>query len=169
VVHALFARLAESHPLPAGEALAESEWRDSAARLLRREGVPAGELAEATGIVVTAVARTLSDARGRWILGGQHHEAASELALTGLAEGRLRAVVIDRSFVDESGTRWVIDYKTSRHEGGGLEDFLAEELERYRGQLSTYVALARQLGPQPVRAALYFPLLSAFQELERGA
>lgn len=167
VVHALFAQLAESHPLPAGEAL--TEWRDRAARLLRREGVPAGELAEASGIVITAVARTLSDARGRWILGGQHPEAASELALTGLADGRLRAVVIDRSFVDESGTRWVIDYKTSRHEGGGLEDFLAEELERYRGQLSTYIALARQLGPQPVRAALYFPLLSAFRELVESA
>ncbi|TLZ15518.1 MAG: hypothetical protein E6K30_12740, partial [Gammaproteobacteria bacterium] len=83
----------------------------------------------------------------------------------GLAAGRLRSVVIDRCFVDESGTRWVVDYKTSRHEGGGLESFLAEELERYRGQLSTYAALAQQLGPEPVRAALYFPLLRAFREL----
>ena len=59
----------------------------------------------------------------------------------------------------------MVDYKTGRHEGGGLESFLAEELERYRGQLSTYAALAQQLGPEPVRAALYFPLLRAFREL----
>jgi hypothetical protein len=59
----------------------------------------------------------------------------------------------------------VIDYKTSRHEGGGLEQFLAEELERYRPQLETYVGLAGALGPQPVRAALYFPLLQAWREL----
>jgi ATP-dependent exoDNAse (exonuclease V) beta subunit len=59
----------------------------------------------------------------------------------------------------------VIDYKTSRHEGADLEGFLARELERYRGQLQTYAALARALGPQPVRAGLYFPLLGAFREM----
>jgi ATP-dependent helicase/nuclease subunit A len=94
-----------------------------------------------------------------------HHEAHSELPLTGVSGGRLRSIVIDRSFVDAAGTRWVVDYKTSRHEGGGLEAFLAEELERYRPQLETYAGLARALGPQPVRAALYFPLLQAWREL----
>ena len=82
-----------------------------------------------------------------------------------MTAGRLRSVVIDRCFVDDTGTRWVIDYKTSRHEGGGLESFLDQEMQRYQGQLSGYVALARALGPQPVRAALYFPLLAAFREL----
>ena len=38
-------------------------------------------------------------------------------------------------------------------------------MTRYRAQLDTYVELARALGPQPVRAALYFPLLQAFREL----
>jgi ATP-dependent exoDNAse (exonuclease V) beta subunit len=87
------------------------------------------------------------------------------LPLTGLSEGRLRSVVIDRCFVDELGTRWVIDYKTSRHEGGALDAFLASELERYRPQLETYAELARGLGPEPVRAALYFPLLAQLREL----
>ena len=71
---------------------------------------------------------------------------------------------IDRSFVDESGTRWVIDYKTSAHEGGDLEGFLAQELERYRPQLEGYLEIARAVGEEPVRAALYFPLLGAFRE-----
>jgi len=59
----------------------------------------------------------------------------------------------------------VIDFKTSRHEGSGLEEFLDEELQRYRAQLHTYVELARALGGEPVRAALYFPLLGSFREL----
>ena len=59
----------------------------------------------------------------------------------------------------------MIDFKTSRHEGGGLDTFLKQELERYRSQFETYVALARGLGPNPVRAGLYFPLLGAFREL----
>ena len=82
-----------------------------------------------------------------------------------MSGGRLRNVKIDRSFVDESGTRWVIDYKTGAHEGGDLEAFLEQEIERYRPQLAAYRELARAVGPQPVRAALYFPLLGAFREL----
>ena len=38
-------------------------------------------------------------------------------------------------------------------------------MQRYRPQLEGYAALARELGPQPVRAALYFPLLGAFRVL----
>jgi ATP-dependent exoDNAse (exonuclease V) beta subunit len=85
--------------------------------------------------------------------------------LTGIAGGRLTNVVIDRSFIDRNGTRWVIDYKTSRHEGGGLATFLEKEMDRYRAQLETYVALARGMGAAPVRAGLYFPLLDVFREL----
>jgi ATP-dependent exoDNAse (exonuclease V) beta subunit len=74
-------------------------------------------------------------------------------------------VVIDRTFIDSDGTRWVIDFKTSRHEGGGLDAFLEEEMVRYRAQLETYVALAREIDTAPVRAGLYFPLLDVFREL----
>ncbi|HEY0766716.1 MAG TPA: UvrD-helicase domain-containing protein [Steroidobacteraceae bacterium] len=164
VVHALLARLADAPSLPTREQL--EAQREALLRQLRREGVPERERAQAADLVMTALARTLADERGRWILGAGHREAHSELALTGLAAGRLRSVVIDRSFVDHTGTRWVIDYKTSRHEGGGLESFLDQEMQRYQAQLSTYVALTRALGPQPVRAALYFPLLGAFRECQ---
>ena len=47
-------------------------------------------------------------------------------------------VVIDRSFVDAAGVRWIVDYKTSRHEGAGLDEFLDREQERYRPQLERY-------------------------------
>jgi ATP-dependent helicase/nuclease subunit A len=163
VVHALLARVADAPALPTAAQL--EGQRDAVLRQLRREGVPERERAAAANLVLTALARTVADERGRWILGAGHREAHSELALTGVTAGRLRSVVIDRCFVDDTGTRWVIDYKTSRHEGGGLESFLDQEVRRYQGQLSGYVALARALGPQPVRAALYFPLLGAFREL----
>jgi len=38
---------------------------------------------------------------------------------------------MDRAFIDESGTRWIIDYKSGYREGGDVEDFLAEEAARY--------------------------------------
>ena len=164
VVHAALQALAAAPELPA------RTWVESRAGLyreqLRRHGVPERDLARAAAAVVEALVRTVGDDRGCWILSRRHREAASELALTGIVGGRLTSVVVDRSFLDAQGTRWVIDFKTSRHEGGRLEQFLDEELRRYRGQLETYAALARGLGPQPVRAALYFPLLGAFREAQ---
>ena len=60
--------------------------------------------------------------------------------------------------MDAAGTRWIVDYKTGVHAGGGLEEFVARELARYAPQLRLYMALAGELGPQPVRAGLYLPV-----------
>ena len=38
------------------------------------------------------------------------------------------SIKIDRNFVDQDGTRWIIDYKTSRHE----EEDLEAALEQFR-------------------------------------
>ncbi|MEZ5513601.1 MAG: UvrD-helicase domain-containing protein [Steroidobacteraceae bacterium] len=127
-------------------------------------GVPVDELEDATSVAESAIDRTLSDTRGRWILSDQHEDAASELALTGLENQRVVSVVIDRTFVDESGVRWVVDFKTSPHEGGSIEEFLREQTKRYRPQLSRYVRLLGKLKQCEVRAGLYFPLLAIWQE-----
>ena len=163
VVHAGLQELAALPVLPGRAEIEARAWHFRAQ--LSRSGVSAEALESATARVVAALGGTVEDARGQWILAAGHRGAASELALTGLAEGRLRNVVIDRCFVDEQGERWVIDFKTSVHEGASLEAFLARELERYRPQLAVYAALARALGPEPVRAGLYFPLLGVFRAL----
>jgi ATP-dependent exoDNAse (exonuclease V) beta subunit len=106
------------------------------------------------------------DPRVSWLVGVPHREAHSELRLSGIVAGELRNVVIDRSFVDADGTRWIVDYKTSLHAGGGLEEFLQREMERYAPQLRLYLTLASGLGPEPVRAALYFPWLGEFREFD---
>ena len=163
VVHAALESFASAAELPTRTRIQQD--REIYTHQLRRHGVPDKDLPRATDRVLEALTNTVSDKSGRWIFASEHREAHSELALTGIAAGRLTQVIIDRSFVDRDGTRWVIDFKTSRHEGGGLDTFLTQELERYRSQLETYVALARGLGPNPVRAGLYFPLLGAFREL----
>ncbi|HET9107255.1 MAG TPA: UvrD-helicase domain-containing protein [Steroidobacteraceae bacterium] len=164
VVHGALQAFGAAAELPSREWLA-GQARHYRERL-RRHGVPESDLDSAASDVVEALTRTVEDAKGRWILSREHRQAASELALTGMAGGRLTSVVIDRSFIDDEGTRWVIDFKTSRHEGGRLEEFIGQELERYRAQLQGYAVLARGLGPEPVRAALYFPLLGVFRECQ---
>jgi hypothetical protein len=111
---------------------------------------------------------TLEDPRGRWLFDAGHRDARSELALTGLRAGSIISAVIDRTFVAADGTRWIVDFKTSPHEGGDLAAFLDSESARYAAQLRRYVHLARELGPEPVRAGLYFPLLGAWREVEVG-
>ncbi|MBF0426623.1 MAG: UvrD-helicase domain-containing protein, partial [Magnetococcales bacterium] len=128
---------------------------------LARLGVPAEAIASAVPLVVRALSATLSDPRGRWIFDPRHGAARSELALTGLYAGRLRRVVLDRTFIDADDTRWIIDFKTSLHAGGDLAGFLDNEQRRYREQMATYVALMRSLDDRPIRTGLYFPLARA--------
>jgi ATP-dependent helicase/nuclease subunit A len=71
-------------------------------------------------------------------------------------------VVIDRTFVDADGRRWIVDYKTSLHEGAEPERFLDRELERYSGQLSGYAAA---FPGESVALGLYFPLMKGWREL----
>jgi ATP-dependent exoDNAse (exonuclease V) beta subunit len=132
--------------------------RERIAAELGGEGVPAEERAEATERIVAAIARTLADARGRWLFDAAHEDARSEWALAGLDDETLCHVTIDRTFV-AAGTRWIVDFKTGRHEGGDPAAFLDREEERYRGQLERYARLVRELDPRPIRLALYFPLV----------
>jgi ATP-dependent helicase/nuclease subunit A len=146
-------------------------WDENAVRsrrglyqsVLSNLGVPPGELTEAAERVETALLRTLRDPKGRWIL-DRHSEDECELPITGLLGGKLLETVIDRTFVDENGVRWVVDYKTGSHEGGSLETFLDNEQKRYRDQLERYARLMVQRDSRPIRLALYFPLLGGWRE-----
>jgi ATP-dependent exoDNAse (exonuclease V) beta subunit len=138
---------------------------DAFARDLRSLGVPEEQLSSALERVERALVSALADPRARWVLGA-HAQAACELALTGVLDGELVDVVIDRTFVDENGVHWIVDYKTGVHEGADLEGFLDNEQARYQEQLERYAALLRQTGAQPIRVALYFPLLRGWREWE---
>jgi len=167
LLHRELDRLCRRGAQPSSEELQASRARLSVE--LAELGVPKDRCATATDRVIAAIERTLSDRRGRWVLGieGGIREAQSEFALSGAIDGRIVQGVIDRTFVDEAGTRWIVDYKTSSHEGGGLEAFLDEEVKRYRDQLARYAKLMSLFRQQePVRAALYFPLLRAWREVE---
>ena len=133
-------------------------------RWLALHGVPDGHLDAAVASVTAALLGVHRDARAQWIFKAGYREDLREHALSGIWRGEVVRAVFDRSFIDEQGTRWVIDYKTSEHSGGGREAFLDLQVERYRLQLERYAALARRLGPEPVRVALYFPLMRAWRE-----
>ncbi len=134
---------------------------------LAAQGVGEHDIAAAAARARQALINCIDDARGRWVLDA-HAEGRSELRLSGVTAGRPAKVVIDRTFIDADGARWIIDYKTSVHEGADTAAFLDNEQERYRGQLERYAALLRAGGaPQEdlrIRLGLYFPLLGGWRE-----
>jgi ATP-dependent exoDNAse (exonuclease V) beta subunit len=138
---------------------------------LARLGVPRGGLEEALQRVETALLDTVEDPRGRWVLAA-HPESACELPLTGWEGGRPVEVILDRTFVDDRGVRWIIDYKTGSHEGAESEAFLDAERERYRPQLERYARILAGMSGEPprrpIRLGLYFPLLRGWREWEAG-
>jgi ATP-dependent helicase/nuclease subunit A len=73
-------------------------------------------------------------------------------------------MIIDRTFIDEKGVRWIIDYKTGSHTGGGIDEFLDREQERYSQQLQAYARVMSRLEDNPIRLALYFPLMAGWRE-----
>ncbi len=162
VVHAALERFGRSG-MPSREELPALKDRlESRLELLGVE--PEGAKAGAAR-AMAALDATLADPRGRWLFDPSHRDVHAELALSGVRAGQIVNAVIDRTFVDADGIRWVVDFKTSPHEGGDREHFLDEEVKRYEAQLRRYVQLARGLGPEPVRAGLYYPLLGAWREV----
>lgn len=131
---------------------------------LSSHGVPPDRLETAKERCFSALRETLSSKRGRWILDPAHQEAKSEYAISGVWGGRLVKSVVDRTFVDQQGVRWVVDYKTGSHMGGNEDEFLEKEVERYKPQLNRYARLLRRLDRRPVKMGLYFPLLKAWRE-----
>ena len=112
--------------------------------------------------VFNAVKFILNDEKGQWILSG---EGYSELSLSGFIDEKLESIIIDRVKIDNQGTHWIIDYKTSSHEGSNLSEFIETECERYRPQLKKYTSIYSKWSGKKVKCALYFPLLEKFIEV----
>jgi len=162
IVHLELQRIADGGAIPQDDVATASRWQ----RQLREFGIddahrPAA--LERIGSVMSAIAVSERAAR---LLDPGAEDGASELALTAVVDGVLQSLRIDRTFVDAEGVRWVVDWKTSTHEGGDREVFLDNELARYRGQLERYARVMRLFDPgRPLKVGLYFPVLDAWREL----
>lgn len=129
---------------------------------LAAAGVCRDRIEEARKQAATALLNAVTDETGRWIL-SRHRQDACEYGVTGLIGREVVNAVIDRTFVDAHGVRWVIDYKSGVHGGGGLFDFLSREQQRYSLQMERYAVLMEKLDRRPVRLGLYFPMIPAWR------
>ncbi len=132
------------------------------AKELERRGIPPRDLKASTEQVGVALKNAISDERGRWVL-GPHPEARSEHRIRVTGAAGASTYIVDRIFRTVEDVRWIVDYKTSRHEGADREGFLDREKERYGAQLERYAAA---FGAGSSALGLYFPLLAGWREWE---
>jgi ATP-dependent helicase/nuclease subunit A len=147
-------------------------WRPRALAMLRSAGLPRVEAEPQAAEVVRALQGVLQDAKGRWILGARAgaQTETSWSGWTGSEGGKIvRTLRGDRIFragatpcSAEETHLWIVDYKTARHGASGLDAFLESEKEKYLHQLEAYAAVMRKVHgeSQPLRLALYYPLLT---------
>ena len=128
------------------------------------EGLPFEQNEKILQQILLGIRNTLQDPKGQWIL-ANHEEGRAEYPLTQFSENRFFRKIIDRTFI-ENDIRWIIDYKTSRHEGMDLKEFLNNEVVRYKPQLDNYATLLREYGEiRPIKKALYFPMHKVWREI----
>jgi ATP-dependent exoDNAse (exonuclease V) beta subunit len=162
IVHRWLQRIADDG-LRGWDAKRVEALKERFAEELERRGVPHRDLKVSVELVTTALKNAISDERGRWVL-GPHPEARSEHRIRVTGAAGANTYIVDRIFRTAEDVRWIVDYKTSSHEGADAEAFLEREKERYRAQLERYAAALSD--SRGVRLGLYFPLLAGWRDWE---
>ena len=159
IVHRWLQRIADDE-LKGWDAARVEAQRTAYRQELIGHGVTDGDLDAAIGRVAAALVHAVTDERGRWLLGPKQ-DACNERRITAIIGNERMNLVIDRTFRGADNKHWIIDYKTSSHEGADTEAFLERERERYQAQLARYAAA---VGDEGAMLGLYFPLLHGWRE-----
>ncbi len=162
VLHRILYLLSQQGP----EALQEAATTYHALYLKRQLlaiGVHKDQIETAIESLSQALLALRKDERAAWILSQKHLEAHSEYALTGKVEKGYQQFFIDRTFIDEKGQRWIIDYKTSQPRSDeSIQDFYNRAQLDHADQLTTYGALLAHCDERPIYLGLYFPLFQGW-------
>ena len=172
----LAARIAAGHT-PAALLAELPAWTPRINAILRAAGLPPATVDRLTRETRAALANTLRDRDGIWLL-APHPGAATELALTAWAnlsesasssDTTAASIRVDRTFhagpephTTGSDYLWIVDYKTASHGPSGMNDFLTSQRATYAPQLEAYAAIlapAQSIPPERIRLALYYPAI----------
>jgi len=136
----------------------------SSGQLLRQHGLQGREFNTASENISAAIDNLRDDQRAHWIFSTDHKNMNTEWSLTGVVNHKIHSIIIDRSFIDSANRRWIIDFKSSRHDDMDVEDFLKREKHRYHNQMSRYAEIVSQLDDRQIMLGLYFPLMKEWIE-----
>jgi ATP-dependent exoDNAse (exonuclease V) beta subunit len=142
---------------------------------LQQQNIEAESLTEALDITLISLNNALKNKKIIWALTSQFKQSANELAISssGLEfadKEKIESInhIVDRTFVDEQDTRWIVDYKTSYYSADmkiSKQQFITEQTEKYKPQLDRYAQLFQQLENRKQILVLYFSYLDEWVEL----
>ena len=137
-------------------------------RGLRLRQVITGEdaVSEALAFIEESLASCRTSPQCAWLFNNALAASATELPVSRWHGGQLYQFVVDRTFIDSTGTRWIIDYKTAAPTAGVAEaDFLDRQCRHYRPQLENYRRAFTEMESRPVKIALLFTAIPRLVEL----
>ncbi|WEJ62067.1 UvrD-helicase domain-containing protein [Thiomicrorhabdus lithotrophica] len=132
---------------------------------LLQNGLPEKDLPEAMRRVKKSINHALNNAKVCWALQSNLPESATEYPLSSIEGDTVANHIVDRTFIDDEGVRWIVDYKTSVNDDEKVDTFIAYQTEKYQSQLERYGQLFAQIEQRPQKWVLYFSYLDVWHEL----
>ena len=139
---------------------------------LQQQGLTVTEAEMGCQRLLQGLENALAHEKLCWALDSRHPASAVELALHEvLPDQTVVQHIVDRTFIDDQGVRWIVDYKTSRFAGNEteLDAWLEEKVAHYRPQLARYGALFAQQEDNVQRWVLYFSDVNQWVEVSPTA
>ncbi len=123
------------------------------------------EIDAALTTISNSLLATINNEDINWIFDHSLEQSAAELSMQIYANGYLETHVVDRTFLDDCRQRWIIDYKSSsKPDNQPLAEFIDEQIQLYRPQLSRYSSLFADEANKGIKTALLFTSLSILVE-----
>ena len=98
--------------------------------------------------VMTDFQQTITDPATAWVFDPELKQRRPEQRILSPGVGNPATSVIDLTFIDAEGSRWIIDFKTATPGTGQAEaDFLQSQAKKFMPQLQRYHGLYRRMEP----------------------
>ncbi|MEC7766903.1 MAG: PD-(D/E)XK nuclease family protein, partial [Pseudomonadota bacterium] len=137
---------------------------------LLRHGFDLRTIQNAVEYIEDSLQKTLSSRELGWIFDHSQTESVAEYELQSKDTDVIQNHVIDRSFIDLEGIRWIIDYKSTKKPDHTPEDqFIVKQVALYQSQLQRYRNLFRTEQNKGVKTALLFTNIPRLVEVETSS
>jgi ATP-dependent exoDNAse (exonuclease V) beta subunit len=111
------------------------------------------EASKGADTVASLLQTALQSSDGQWVL-ETRAQAGQEQEILFMDNAFVKKRIIDRTFID-TGTRWIIDYKTTATVANAADEALQAEALKHVAQLAEYAALFKDEG-LPIKTAVFF-------------
>lgn len=143
----------------------ENNYRNYCLYLLKQHGIKSDELEKYFNTIKNYLDNIVADDLASWIFDNSYAHHASRYALTILINEKITNLKIDKTFIDNNQTRWLINFK-SDYTNDNLDIFFTEKNMLYFETLEQCAHALQKTENNKIKLGLYYPLLNHWFEKE---